>query len=462
MAAPQSSVGLLPWQERYLGIPHSYNVFLGGGRGGGKTEAAALAVLQFVAMYRDRGRVLVGRPDTYKGSSDLELKIDDLLRQAYPRAVSHNRQDHVIRVGGGGHVEFTGITKDTAEKFQGREFGLLVADEAGNFKTLKHVDMLRSNLRSARGIPVRAIYIANPGGAAHTALMRRYITGRVPWRSFADDFEERWIYIPTTFRDNIYLDPRDYERKLKAAAGGDSALAEAWSTGSWGKVRGAFFAHVLDERQVIPDDGWTVPATGWESGVGLDWGQSRPSVALLYAKPMAPGLPGPGGRTYPVGSKLVIDEVHSASSDDPNVGLDWPPQMLAESVIERCRARGVRPWGVGDDARGLDRSTLLSQLREHGLHLRKPRKDRISGWVRVKAMLSEAAKPDPEEPGIWISERCRYLHETLPILQRNKLIVEDLDSKGPDHGADALRYLAMDELPMAPEIYGGELITPAR
>jgi len=448
IAASSSGTHLLPWQERFLHVPDTFNVFLGGGRGGGKSTGAALLILRFLVLYGANAAALVIRPDTYQGSSDFEDAIEDLLKDAFPGSVHRNRQDHTIRIAGGGRVEFGALDQKTVRKYQGREFGLIVADEAGNFSTLKYLDMLRSNLRSGTGIPTRLIVVANPGGPAHTVLARRYINGRKPWHPFHDPHGETWVYVPTTFADNPNLDPVEYKRRLAASAGGDSALAEAWITGSWDAVTGAFFASLLSPRQVLTDDSWVVPADpAWETGVGLDWGQSRPTAVLLYATPRLPGLEGPEGRVFPVGSRLILDELATVSTDDLNTGLDWPPAMVAEEVLVRCARWNVKPRGVGDDYRGLADSTLLKQLREHGLVLKKPRKDRVSGWVKVKAMLAEAAKDYPEDPGIWIRERCRYLHETLPILQRNPLRPEDMDSSGPDHAADALRYLAVQEPP---------------
>ena len=52
---------------------------------------------------------------------------------------------------------------------------------------------------------------------------------------------------------------------------------------------------------------------------------------------------------------------------------------------------------------------------------------------------------DPDQPQLLLSTRCRYLAETLPILQRNDIRPEDLNSTGPDHGADALRYLVVSD-----------------
>jgi len=71
----------------------------------------------------------------------------------------------------------------------------------------------------------------------------------------------------------------------------------------------------------------------------------------------------------------------------------------------------------------------------------------LSGWERMRVLLSNA---DPEKtldkPGLYITERCHYLRQTLPILGRDQRRPDDLDSSGPDHGADALRYGALYEI----------------
>lgn len=41
---------------------------------------------------------------------------------------------------------------------------------------------------------------------------------------------------------------------------------------------------------------------------------------------------------------------------------------------------------------------------------------------------------------LYISRSCAYLWATLPYLGRDLKRVEEFDSTGPDHGADAVRY----------------------
>jgi hypothetical protein len=64
--------------------------------------------------------------------------------------------------------------------------------------------------------------------------------------------------------------------------------------------------------------------------------------------------------------------------------------------------------------------------------------DRIAGWQLMRRLLADAAKPDL--PGLYISRGCDYFWSTVPYLARDEKRVEDLDSTGPDHAADACRY----------------------
>lgn len=56
----------------------------------------------------------------------------------------------------------------------------------------------------------------------------------------------------------------------------------------------------------------------------------------------------------------------------------------------------------------------------------------------MRRMLSDAGKPDV--PGLYVSRACEYFWSTVPYLARDQKRVEDVDSSGPDHAADAVRY----------------------
>lgn len=56
----------------------------------------------------------------------------------------------------------------------------------------------------------------------------------------------------------------------------------------------------------------------------------------------------------------------------------------------------------------------------------------------MRRMLQDAGKHD--KPGLYISRHCEYFWATVPYSGRDPRNVEDLDTRGPDHGADACRY----------------------
>lgn len=56
----------------------------------------------------------------------------------------------------------------------------------------------------------------------------------------------------------------------------------------------------------------------------------------------------------------------------------------------------------------------------------------------MRRLLSDAGQPD--KPGLYVSRSCEYFWGTVPYLERDQKRVEDVDSSGPDHGADACRY----------------------
>jgi hypothetical protein len=89
--------------------------------------------------------------------------------------------------------------------------------------------------------------------------------------------------------------------------------------------------------------------------------------------------------------------------------------------------------------------TLINLFQnDHGIYLQKPVKGRSSGWSKIKELLHNAAEMNGK-PGLYISERCTYLWQTMPFLPRDPKRPDDLDSGSADHGADTLRYLVTSQ-----------------
>lgn len=64
--------------------------------------------------------------------------------------------------------------------------------------------------------------------------------------------------------------------------------------------------------------------------------------------------------------------------------------------------------------------------------------DRISGWQEVRRLFANAGKPDV--PGVYVLRACEYFWAIVPYLARDQKRIEDVDSSGPDHAANAIRY----------------------
>lgn len=56
----------------------------------------------------------------------------------------------------------------------------------------------------------------------------------------------------------------------------------------------------------------------------------------------------------------------------------------------------------------------------------------------MRRLLVDAGKPDV--PGLYVSRGCEYFWSTVPYLARDQKRIEDVDSSGPDHAADAVGY----------------------
>lgn len=467
------SIEPTPFQTQVLAVPEGCDLFLGGGRGGGKSYGLLLLALRHAEQYRENARVLIVRRD-FPSLRDLEAEARHLFRQAYGKRLGHNQQDHSFKFPNGALVRFDQI-ESAAEfhKFQGQSFSLIIVEEAGQYPDPAPLDMLRSSLRSKAGVPCRMVLAANPGGPGHSWILKRHIAGISPWQPYPEGASERvFVTAPSTLRDNPHL-PTDYRKQIQAATATDPELKKAWLSGDWFIERGGFFSTVFDSsRNLVPawphlPEGGALEGLapwqkrnlvnnarftgseavfGWRTYIALDHGSAAPCVAYLIA--VSPGAEGPDGNWYPRDSLSLFDEVAFVSSANLNEGLQMTIPAMAEEIRERCKAWGIRAHGVGDDAcfakHGSQQGTLADEYRKAGVVLRPAKKgDRLSGWELMRRLLADAGKED--KAGLYISERCSYWLQTVPTLPRDPRRPEDLDSRSADHAADATRYGVLAE-----------------
>jgi len=428
------------YQAQVLSVPEDIDLFLGGGRGGGKSHCKALLILRHIEQHRERARVLYVRK-TYKGLADFELVLRGLFSAAYGSAASYNASEHVFRLPYG-YVELAQVDTVAAyDKVQGRSFTLILIDELTQWSDPIVIDLLRSNLRGPKGMPLRTVYAGNPGGAGHQWVSARYVLPARPWAPFSTVSGRRCVHAPSTFKDNPHLDGDDYERQLRAACAGDADLLRAWTEGDWSVARGAFFAGCLSPERCALDP-WPEAPKGWKTYLAHDFGTSSPSATYIMAK--SPGAQGPDGLHYPRGSLIALDELATSRPNRPNEGLGWTVPRLAEAIRDLCGEWNVKPQGTADDAifarvRGVGAATIADEFSHGGVRFSPANKgSRKAGWQRMRTLLSQAGSPDL--PGLYLSRGCTYAWDTLPVLARDPRDPEDVDSDAADHAADALRY----------------------
>lgn len=434
------SIELNPFQQNLLATPEELDVFAGGGRGGGKSYGLALLALRHCEQYGERARVLYLRK-TYAGLRDFELVTRELFGLVYGTSARYNGTEHIWRMPNGGYVELGQLeTHGDYSKYQGRSFTLMLIDEAGQYAQPDLLDLMRSNLRGAKDIPIRVVIAANPGGPGHHWIAKRYVFQAGPWKPFQEKNSKRnWIYAPSTFDGNQFIDRDQYRDQLESACPTDPELLRAWLTGDWAVNRGAYFAAVLDESRNAVDP-WTQIADGWDYYLAHDFGSAAPSVTYVMAQ-------SPGdvheGVFYPRNSLVLIDELAAVRRDNLNMGLNWTAATTAEAIVEMCQRWDVKPRGVADDAcfakTGYSAGSIAEEFSRKGVYFTPAKKaDRISGWQLMRRLLADAGKPDV--PGLYVSRACSYFWDTVPYLARDTKRVEDVDSTGPDHAADAARY----------------------
>ncbi|MEP0144513.1 MAG: phage terminase large subunit [Parasphingorhabdus sp.] len=435
-----TNVEATPYQSKVLSVPESCDLFLGGGRGGGKSHCKALLILRHIEQYKEQARVLYVRK-TYKGLADFELVLRSMFGAAYGSGASYNATEHVFRLPYG-YVELAQVDSLGAyDKVQGRSFTLIMVDELTQWADPHVIDMLRSNLRGPKEIPLRTVYAGNPGGVGHQWVASRYVLPAKNWRPFRTEAEGLCVHAPSTYLDNPHLDADDYRRQLKAACAGDEDLYQAWTEGDWSVARGAFFAGCLSPDRCATEP-WSSIPDGWDTWLAHDFGTASPSATYLMTE--SPGAEGPDGIFYPRGSIIVVDELATVRPNRPSEGLGWTVPRLSEAICELCQKWKVEPDGTADDAifaraRGFSAATIADEFSQQGVNFSPAGKGtRKTGWQKMRTLLSQSGMPD--KPGLYISTLCKYAWDTLPVIPRDPRDIEDLDSDSADHAADAVRY----------------------
>lgn len=414
-------------------------IFFGGSRGGGKSDAAIGRFAIRAGLY---GKDYVG---VFFRRTLVDLKeAIERSKQIYgPLGARYLGTDKVWLFPNGARVKFAYLDSDSdADNYQGHNYQDVAFEEIQQWPDPSPINKLRATLRSGAGVPCQLTATGNPGGVGHSWVKARYIDpAPLGWmvipETFTDPFTgakvtKRRVFIPSRLRDNKYLGA-DYVANLYQS--GSESLVRAWLAGDWDAIEGAYFEEFSAQRHVLrPAE---LPAH-WLRVRAMDWGSAAPFV-VLWGAVASEDWRHPGGTWVPRGAIVVYREDYGASA--PNVGLKLTAEQVAARILA-AEGRGEVAFGVIDPAAFAEDGgpSIAERMFHAGVTFRRADNSRLPGWDQVRSRL---VGDGDGRPMLFIWETCTNLIRTFPVAQHDRHRPEDMDSAGDDHALDALRYLAM-------------------
>jgi hypothetical protein len=459
-------------QKFYCDCPYE-EVFLGGARGGGKTDA----VLGKWALKEERYGELFNARMFRRTAVSSEDAIERSKQIYGPLGGKFNSVDKMWRMPNGGRVGFAYLDSvDDADNQQGKNLTDGWVEEVGQYPDPAPIDRLFGALRSSIGVPIQLTLTGNPGGAGQHWIARRY--GLIPFpkgpkvvvRVLPNGAVHKMAVIPSRITDNKLLlnnDPK-YINRLHLV--GSPALVKAWLEGDWSAIEGAFFPEWSTERHVLQP--FTIPGD-WLRFRSADWGSAKPfSIgwwAVVGDDMAANGRMVGGSRSeiqsLPRGAIIRYREWYGASA--PNVGLKLHAEEVAEGIIAReihepkdIYGNSGIAYGVMDPAAFADDGgpSIAERMADKGVNFRRADNKRVGtrgalgGWDQVRSRLigtgerlqdGSIAWRDGQSPMMFFFSTCVDSIRTLPALQHDRARPEDVDTDMEDHAPDEIRYACL-------------------
>lgn len=371
--------------------------------------------------------------------------------------VTWNKSDNAFQWWNGSRIQLAHSQYETdIYMYQGAQIGFLIMDEATGF-TPDMIRFIRTRLRLGsmkvpekwRGMFPRILYTANPGGVGHNYFKSGFVDfgeGRT-FRAQEDEGGMLREYIPAKLRDNriMLLNDPEYEDRVKGM--GSKELVQAMIEGDWSLVEGGAFSDLWKPKYHVIEP-FEIPHT-WEITRGYDYGSSAPAACCWFAESDGAEheLPGGGTMWYPKGEIIMIGELYFA--DKKHHGTRRTPREQARrmrdyEIDERIIGRVVA--GPADNmifhAEPGHPSFADEMAKEHITFVRgdKSPGSRISGIGIMRQRLKSASDPRREYPGFRVFNTCTNTIRTVPNLEKDPKLPEDVDTKQEDHIWDVIRY----------------------
>jgi len=423
-----------------------FEIFFGGARGGGKTEASIGDWLQHSQEWGPAANGIFFRRE--------EKQLDEVIartRELFePLGAKYNAQKSTWVMANGARLKFRYLDKDKdAESYQGHSYTRVYIEEATNFPSFAPIKKLFATLRSAKGVPCGIRLTGNPGGPGHGWVKDRYITPApqgyiilkdlIEVEGFPSMIRER-VFIPSKLTDNLLLLQNGAEYVANLATSGPAALVKAWLRGDWTAPVGAYFTQFSVDRHVLPAKfSSLIPRNALRFG-SFDWG---------YRKPFSFGMWAVSDGTWglPRGALVRYREWYGWNGK-PDEGLELDAGQVADGILRRIGKDRLSYIAADPSVFKKDGGpSIMETFAIHGVLLRRADNSRITGWNKVRELMNGGVAYDFEgplpPPLFYILDNCDNAIRTLESVPSDSEKPDDVDTKSEDHCPDDIRYGCM-------------------
>ena len=407
-----------------------YEILYGGARGGGKSDAGIVWLLKGVNDPNYIGLCI------RRNYSDLRNWLDR-AKQLYTTATCTGNPA-VFQFPSGAKIYTGHLSQENSfEVYQGWNISRLLIEELGQIPNEESYLKLVSSVRSTTNIKPQVFTTANPGGAGHQWIKKRWKIGqKKPNVAFKDEISKRKrIYIPATIDDNPTLKNSDpeYVRFLESLP---EPMRSAWRYGDWDVFAGQYFKEFDPRIHCISEEKAKSMGYGEEYNnryIGIDWGYSAPFGAVWI-------------EVTPQNKVFCYKELYGTEKHP----MEWAElinKMTPESITMSLGdpsmwTRNPMSWNNPSTQMYSDRSIANALIGDVARplvpNLQPANNDRVNGWRNIAQLMHY---DDKIKPNFYIIQgSCPNLLRTIPDMICDEKKPEDIDTTLEDHICDALRY----------------------
>jgi hypothetical protein len=405
----------------------AYESGFGGAKFGGKSLALLMEATRYLEHPRYRG--IIFRREY--------PRLEELMGRAwdwYPGLSGHWSGDHrrwTFR--SGAQILFRHCQNEEDKRsYQGHEYQFMAFDQLEEFTDTQYSYLLAQNRSGVAELAPYTRSTFNPGGVGHGWVKTRFIdhgtTTCEPWTP-TDDVERPLVGLERCFHfanidDNPAGQSADPTYRLRLE-NEPEADRRAHLYGDWDVFAGQFFREWRRHRHVC--EPFEIPQHWTQRRLAVDFGLGAPFCCLLFVRDEDALRQDRVVRWY------CYRELYGAGYRD-----DEQAEMIADAIEgETFTAKIADPSMFNRQPNG---QSIANVYAKAGVGVSRGNNDRVPGWQAVRRLLADQADA---EPGLIFFSTCRNATRTFPALVHDPSKVEDLDTTGEDHAADACRYFAM-------------------